>query len=323
MSADPLPHFSFRSVAHDRLGDRRSDDEFLASAWSRPDTRVLAVRGADLAVSSEGDALQWVAPQDAPAGSRVLLGATPEGAVRFAVLEEHSEDTSQQEAVTGAPARAAAYASLRRLGALLSETEASFAVHAAALAQWHRRHGHCAVCGAPTTVVRAGEARGCAECGAEHFPRTDPAVIMTVIDGSGRCLLGHNRARAAGWFSTLAGFVEPGETPEQAVVREVFEEVGVQVESVTYLGSQPWPFPSQLMLAYEAVTRGTAITVDAEEITEARWFTPEELRSAVKSGEVVLPTTISIAGALISRWYGGPLPRAAVSDDAETGASPR
>jgi NAD+ diphosphatase len=131
---------------------------------------------------------------------------------------------------------------------------------------------------------------------------------MLVTDATDRCLLGHNGSRPARWFSTLAGFVEPGETPEQAVVREVHEEVGVRVHKVRYAGSQPWPFPSSLMLGFFAEAQSTALTVDGEEITDARWFTREELQQAVTSGDVGLPTTVSIAGALVTAWYGTPLP---------------
>jgi NAD+ diphosphatase len=157
-------------------------------------------------------------------------------------------------------------------------------------------------------VAEAGAFRRCPACSAAHFPRTDPAVIMLVTDDVDRCLLGHNSARPPGWFSTLAGFVEPGETPEDAVAREVHEEVGVRVGAVTYAGSQPWPFPSSLMLGYFATATSTSVTVDGDEISDARWFSREALATAVKRGEVGVPTTLSIAGALITAWYGAPLP---------------
>jgi NAD+ diphosphatase len=133
-------------------------------------------------------------------------------------------------------------------------------------------------------------------------------VIMLVVDEHDRCLLGHNGARAREWYSTLAGFVEPGEAPEQAVVREVKEETGVDVADVTYAGSQPWPFPSSLMLGFFATALNTDITVDGVEITRARWFTREELRDEITAGRLVVPTTISISGALITSWYGEQLP---------------
>lgn len=200
------------------------------------------------------------------------------------------------------------FSSLRRLATGLSPEEASLAVHAVALAGWHLRHPRCSACGASTEVTEAGASRRCPACDALHFPRTDPAVIMLVVDDADRCLLAHNAARPDGFFSTLAGFVEPGESPEDAVVREVAEETAVEVAEVQYVGSQPWPFPSQLMLGYLARGRTTDVAVDGDEIAEARWFTREQLKKAVQSGEVVLPTPISISHALVEHWYGGPLP---------------
>jgi NAD+ diphosphatase len=199
-------------------------------------------------------------------------------------------------------------AGLRELAMALDETEAGLAVHAAGLANWHHKHPRCSMCGGPTEVSLSGEMRTCPACGAQHFPRTDPAVIMLVVDDDDRCLLGHNVARRTTWYSTLAGFVEPGESPEQAVVREVREETGVEVTDVRYAGSQPWPFPSSLMLGYQARATTTEVVVDGQEIADARWFSRDDVRRAVQAGDLVLPTTISIAGALISRWYGAELP---------------
>ena len=152
--------------------------------------------------------------------------------------------------------------------------------------------------------------RRCEGCGRSQFPRTDPAVIMLVTDESGRrCLLAHNRAshRERG-FSTLAGFVEPGESLEHAVRREIHEEVGIRIGAVTYAGSQPWPLPGSLMVGFFAVAETVDIDVDGEEISEARWFTRDELLAAAESEEVVLPGHISIARRLIESWYGGSLP---------------
>ncbi len=297
------------------MGERRTDDAFLDKAWSDERSRVLVVHGTDLAVSQDGTALTWISPSDAPPGERLLLGEA-EGLVHFALMPapartapvEEFDDISVSVRAGEGPTTLE-FRPLRRLATRLSAVDASFAVHAAAMVGWHLKHPHCSVCGELTRVTRAGEMRSCPRCGTDHFPRTDPAVIMTVVDDAGRCLLGHNAARAHGWFSTLAGFVEPGESPEETVVREVGEEVGVMIDAVTYLGSQPWPFPSSLMLGFEAHAATAAIEVDGAEITEARWFTREELKLAVESGDVGLPTTISIAGALITRWYGDDLPR--------------
>ena len=314
VTAAELPDFPFRRSLHDRLAERRTDEAFLDKAWSDARTRVVVVQGNDLATAPDGASLTWISPADAPPGERLLLGEAA-GAVHLAVLAAPAKtgaaevfDDISVSVTAGARQAMLDFSPLRRLATRLSDLDASFAVHAVALAGWHRRHPRCSVCGAQTRAAQAGAIRSCPQCATDHFPRTDPAVIMTVVDDAGRCLLGHNSARAAGWFSTLAGFVEPGESPEQAVAREVAEEVGVVVDAVTYLGSQPWPFPSSLMLGFEAHASSAEITVDGDEITEARWFTRDELRRAVEGGEIGLPTTISIAGALLTRWYGAELP---------------
>lgn len=312
MTFGPLPKYPFVQAAHDRLSERRTDEQFLTEAWSDPATKVLVMHDWQLATSSQRDRLRFVSPAAAPSGERMLLGSI-DGVVYFLVVtatpasDELFAEYDEITVVEEEPADAY-FSGLRQLATLLSDRNASLAVHAVALAGWHHRHPRCAVCGALTEVAQAGALRRCPACSAQHFPRTDPAVIMLVVDDQDRCLLGHNSARADGWFSTLAGFVEPGETPEQAVAREVAEEAGVVVAEVSYAGSQPWPFPSCLMLGYFARAASTDINVDGEEITEARWFTREELRKAVSSGAVGLPTTVSIAGALITSWYGDPLP---------------
>lgn len=310
---DTLPDFPFRRSRHDRLTERRRDKAFLDAAWSEPATRVLVVHDGRLAVSDDERTLRWVRPADAPAGERMLLGAV-DGAVHFLVVTDKTAEVAtydevqvSQAADTG-PAAGTTFASLRRMALRLDDVEASLAVHAVALANWHLRHRECSVCGAATVVDEAGASRRCPHCETQHFPRTNPAVIMTVIDDADRCLLAHNAARDERWYSTVAGFVEPGESPEEAVVREVREETGVEVDAVTYLGSQPWPFPSELMLGYTAHAATTDIAVDGEEITRARWFTRDELGAMLTAGDVVVPTTVSISGALITRWYGEALP---------------
>jgi NAD+ diphosphatase len=290
-----LPDFAFRVTAHDRMTERRKDDGFLESAVTDPSSRVLVLRGDELAAGDVG--LELVSPAAAPAGERLLLGSV-DGVVYFVALAADDD----------ASLRGLAFAGLRQLASTLDERQLSLAVHATALGTWHRMHPMCSVCGTRTDMVEGGASRSCPSCGTQHFPRTDPAVIMLVVDAEGRCLLGHNGARAATWFSTLAGFVEPGESLEEAVAREVLEETGVVVTDVTYAGSQPWPFPSSLMLGFLATASTVDIHVDGEEITEARWFSREQLAAEVEAGELVVPTTISIAGALLSHWYGGPLP---------------
>jgi len=199
-------------------------------------------------------------------------------------------------------------AGLREVGTLLTDRDAGLLTHAVALANWHAVAGFCSRCGAPTEPETAGHSRRCTVEGSEHFPRCDPAVIMVVTDPQDRCLLARNAQWPKGRVSVLAGFVEPGESAEQAVAREVHEETGVVVSSVTYAGSQPWPMPHNLMLGFRAEAVGTDITVDAEEIEEAAWYSREDLRAALVSGELVMPPSLSISRWLIETWYGADLP---------------
>jgi NAD+ diphosphatase len=227
---------------------------------------------------------------DAPPGERLYLG--------------HDEEASYF-AVAGPVTRriGAQPRGLREVGALLDDRDAGLLVHAVGLTNWHATHPHCARCGAPTVVAKGGSIRRCTADGSEHFPRTDPAVIMLVTDGADRCVLGRQAIWPAGRFSTLAGFVEPGESAEQAVVREVQEETGLVVRDVVYRGSQPWPFPASLMLGFRAVCDGDDSPVPRDgELEDARWFTREELRTQKGA---LLPTPVSIAWRLITDWLDG------------------
>jgi NAD+ diphosphatase len=194
---------------------------------------------------------------------------------------------------------------LRQVGAALSDLEAGLAVHAVGLAHWHASHPRCSRCGAPTRSTFGGAVRICVEDESQHHPRTDPAVIVLVKDQDDRLLLGHQPSWPEKRFSNFAGFVEPGESFEQCVVREVAEECGVVVENVHYLGSQPWPFPASIMIAFEAVTQDPSkAKADGEEITEIRWFSRTEMKSAVASAEILLPPRISVSRRMIEHWYG-------------------
>jgi len=180
---------------------------------------------------------------------------------------------------------------------------------AVALANWHATHTHCPRDGTPTEPISAGHARRCPADGSEHFPRVDPAVIMLVTDDDDRCLLARNRNWPPRRVSILAGFVEPGESAEQAVAREVREETGLTVTGIRYVGSQAWPMPQSLMLGFRAdAGHGQQITVDDEEIAEARFLTRAELAAEVASGALLLPPPVSIAHQIIQSWYGSPLP---------------
>ena len=200
-------------------------------------------------------------------------------------------------------------AGLREAAALLNDRDAGLFTHAVALANWHATHTHCPRCGTPTVTVAAGHAQRCPADGSEHFPRIDPAVIMLVTDPDDRCLLARNRRWPERRVSILAGFVEPGESAEQAVAREVQEETGIGVARVRYAGSQPWPMPQSLMLGFRAAASGDLeLRVDDDEIAEAHWYSREELRLALAAQEILLPPPVSIAHRLIQSWYGEELP---------------
>ncbi|MFJ4844054.1 MULTISPECIES: NAD(+) diphosphatase [unclassified Streptomyces] len=288
----------------DRAALHRLDEAWLAAAWSHPTTRVFVVSGGQVLVEDTPDGgteLVMMPSFEAPEAEvhRYFLGIDEDGVRYFAL---------QKDTLPGRMDDVARPAGLREVGALLSDRDAGLMVHAVALENWQRMHRFCSRCGERTVVAAAGHIRRCPACGAEHYPRTDPAVIMLVTDDQDRALLGRQVHWPEGRFSTLAGFVEPGESLEQAVVREVAEEAGVTVAGVSYVSSQPWPFPSSLMLGFMAWASSSEITVDGEELHEARWFSREEFRKAMETGEVLPPHGISIAARLIERWYGKPLP---------------
>lgn len=199
------------------------------------------------------------------------------------------------------------WADLRRVGSELPAVDAELLTEATAVLAWHDRSQFCPRCGQATEIRNSGWMRLCSGCHAEDFPRTDPAVITAVVDPDDRLLLGSATRWEAARFSTFAGFVEAGESLEDAVVREVAEESGVTVETVEYLGSQSWPFPRSLMLGFIAHTGSAEAYADEGEIREVRWFTRDQLHAQSTAGDVILPPRSSISRALIEHWYGGRL----------------
>lgn len=283
-----------------------------------PRCRVIVLqRGRALGVADGGLAFLEPSRLPADAGTWVFLGRTlsasadlAEGAPVLAVLEPG--DDLLEESLGGI--ENAAWIELRRSIAELGERDAGILVEAVALANWHRAAGFSPATGEATTVTESGWVRVDPSTSRENFPRTDPAVIVAVIDDRDRLLLGSNAAWEPGRFSMLAGFVEPGESLEAAVVREIFEEAGVVVADPEYRGSQPWPFPASLMLGFRAhIAPGASSEPkpDGVELRELRWFTREELADAVASGEVKLPGGASISRSLLEDWYGGQIPEPA------------
>jgi NAD+ diphosphatase len=193
---------------------------------------------------------------------------------------------------------------LREVGGNLDADELALAMHAVGLANWHTTHTHCARCGARTLSDLGGTVRVCPEDSTQHHPRTDPAVIVLVKDKNDRILLGHQPVWPDKRFSTFAGFVETGESFEECVSREVFEEAGVYLHDINYLTSQPWPFPASIMIAFEAIThRPEEARPDGTEITEVRWFSRDEMKVAVAAQDLLLPPKISVARRMIESWY--------------------
>jgi NAD+ diphosphatase len=312
----------------DRAGDLRERPDLMPSLLADATTRVLLVHdGAVVTRDDERGDLTLVLLSPDQAALLAPGGLLPDGWI-FLGLDDVDllPGVSPAETrPTGAPgyvARLVAdpndavlpagdrWSALRDVGGLLSARDAGLATTAAALERWHVSHPRCPRCGAATRVEHAGWVRRCVADGSDHYPRTDPAVIMAVVDQADRLLLGHGAQWAHNRYSTLAGFVEPGESIEHAVRREVREEVGVIVGAVEYRGSQPWPFPASLMLGFRARALSTELTIDAVEITAAGWFTRTELLAALRSGSVGLPGNTSIARALIEEWYGSELPDA-------------
>ena len=196
------------------------------------------------------------------------------------------------------------YQTLRTLGDFLSQLEMGLAIHSQAIANWHHTHQFCARCGAPTLSANGGSVRKCSIDGSEHYPRTDGAVIVLVKDEKDRVLLGRQKIWPEKRFSCFAGFVEPGESFEQTVLREVFEESAIRADQITYLGSQPWPFPASIMISFSALaTNPAAAKADGEEIEEIIWLTREEMCAAVADQSLTLPPGMSVARKMIEFWY--------------------
>lgn len=289
--------------------DRR-DPEVLKRVLGSAGTRVLELRGGRaLTCRVDGRLRLVVRPPSIEDRERevLYLGRAQDGTAYVAVPTDTEQDPAPRDdgRRSGDTPTGKGWLSLREAGADLDEQDAAVFTSALALAHWHARHPHCPRCGARTVVEQGGWVRRCPEDGSEHHPRTDPAVIVAVTDGEDRLLL----ARGPHWpekrMSLLAGFVEAGESLQAAVAREVAEEVGLEVDDITYRGNQPWPFPASLMIGFTARAHRTDLTLDPEEIVEAAWFTRGELNWAVRSGEVRLPSRVSISRLLIEDWFGG------------------
>jgi NAD+ diphosphatase len=293
-----------------RVSEKRSDAAWLAAMRGRADSRVLPLWKLQPLL---------LGPENATAGTELgfLEGALANGlGVRDAVevflgLDGETPYFARDISALTDPLAASLashghFRDARSAAGLLAPKDIAILGQAKALIDWHNRHGFCAQCGTPTQLADGGYRRLCPVCKAEHFPRTDPAVIM-LVTAAERCLLARNKRFAGGHYSTLAGFVEPGETIEEAVRREVYEEVRVRVGAVRYFASQPWPFPSNLMIGCFAESEGTDIEVDGQEIVAAHWFDKAVVKRLIngESDEVGLPRGDAIASHLIRHWAEG------------------
>lgn len=280
---------SLSRAAADRAAEHRDDDDWLATAWETGSLLVVD-DGSRASVVDDGPSLVLVDSSSWQGdGERYLLGVG-DGTAYWGTVGELPRPLGTRPL------------GLRDVGAALDDLESGLLVATIALANWHRTHQHCPRCGAVTRVTQAGWSRRCDVDGSQHFPRTDPAVIVLLHDGGDRALLGRQPAWPPGRYSTIAGFVEAGESAEHAVSREVREETGVEVDSIRYRASQPWPFPQSLMLGYEARVVGGRVDNVDKELEDVRWFTRAELRG----GAPLLPPSASIAHWLITSWLERP-----------------
>lgn len=295
---------TFASLALDRVPLRRRDPAWVTARLENPVSRFLLVRGSEALVTLDSPpAPAWMNAEEAArylrqAESVILLGEDDTRAYfAIGVPTQGGHPPESEEAGWG-------FRPLRAVGGLLERQAAGMLAYATGMVQYHHDHRFCAVCGAPTRIAEGGHLRVCsdAQCGQQDFPRTDPAIIV-LVSSANRCLLGRQPMWRKTLYSVIAGFVEPGETLEAAVAREVAEETGVQVRDVRYHSSQPWPFPRSLMIGFYATAETTRIYLSDGELEDARWLSREEIAKEVRQGTLELPSGISISHRLIETWY--------------------
>ncbi|MDB5418575.1 MAG: MutT/nudix family protein [Phenylobacterium sp.] len=309
----PLEAFmnTFAGNPLDRASDRRPDKAWIAQQLASPDALAFPLwNGRPFVETAKDGGLQIayvpakLAKELSEGDERLLfMGLWKETAV-FAIDLDGEADPAE-----GPLAGMGKFEDLRRVALTLPATEAAIVATAKAMFEWRRRHRHCAVCGQATAAVDGGWKRRCPSCEAEHFPRTDPVVIMLPYHGE-RCMLGRQEAWPAGMFSALAGFLEPGESIEEACARELAEEAGLRTRKVRYHSTQPWPYPSSLMIGLIAEVEDDEGTPDQTELSEVRWFTRDEARDllAGKLDGVGAPGAMAIAHQLIKAWVEDSLP---------------
>ncbi|MCU0890789.1 MAG: NAD(+) diphosphatase [Sandarakinorhabdus sp.] len=289
-----IPATGFTGNRLDRADEIRRDAGALIAMRARSDARWLVLDKLNPVVrAGETPSILWAYRSDVPHDAlSIFLGVDGE-APRFAAAAPADELVADFGGTV---------MDARQAGALLPAHEAAIVAQARSVIDWHQRHGYCAVCGGKTVLAKAGYARQCEACKAEHFPRVDPVVIMLAVK-DGHALIGRGPRFPRRFLSALAGFVEPGESLEEAVRRELFEEAGITTGRVRYLASQPWPFPSSLMIAAFAEAEGFEVRLDEEELEEVRWVTKDEVRAALAgTGDFLAPPPLAIAHTLLKSW---------------------
>lgn len=297
----PLTSLSFARSVYERPVTEHDQPELLAQVMADPKSRVMLI--SDSGAACNGDSLMFTpGPEYQVSGEEqfVYLGRDSERLYVLAIVDALVLDATAQ----------ASWITLREAFSILSEAEAELFVEAQAITNWRRTDIFCPRCGSELRASTSGWVQRCVANNHELFPRTDPAIIASIIDSQDRLLLGANSTFRTEMYSVLAGFVEAGESLESAVRREIFEESGVRVGDVAYRGSQPWPLPRSLMLGFTGEALTTELVPDGAEILDLRWFTREQLGSELKAGTLKIPRGLSISYALIRNWYGEPLPEA-------------
>lgn len=295
------PNF-YAGLELDRMAERRGDQAWIDQLLQKPDSRLVPTwRSRNLVIEGDSPEAVFLSTLEISAtltGSTVFLGLAGETAYFAADLSPFEE-----AALPGLVGQRGKFIDLRAVGAVMDRQHGALLAYARGLSHWHSRHQFCANCGAPSVAAEGGHVRKCtsAPCGASHFPRTDPAVIMLVTHGD-KAFLARNNRFAFPMFSTLAGFVEPGESLEETVAREVWEEAQIRVSDVQYQSSQPWPFPCSIMLGFRARALGLDYKVDGVELIEAGWFDRAHLRARHDPEKFRTPRGDSIARRLIDEW---------------------
>ena len=300
MKPDHNPNW-FAGNPVDRAYEKRTQDGFLNSRLADPDSILIPLwQGDPLIADGRALFLSMAARSEFPANSPLVFLGLHEGKAHFAIDVSSSAQTPDASPF----ADLGEYMPIRGAAAVITRDDLAMIGHARWLFEWHRKHQFCAVCGAKTEIRDGGAKRHCEKCEAEHFPRSDPVAIVLAIH-QGACLLGRGPQFPPGFLSALAGFVEAAETPEEAAKRELFEEAGVTISNVRYQFSQPWPFPSSLMMGFIADAEDRALTLDTNEIEEARWVTLGDIKSLLMGAEVggiFLPPKFTIARQLLECW---------------------